>query len=475
MRFQFHLSASIALSLFAVSAQASNDTLAFKKEWTFKHTFPSQISEIPAYDPISKTIWVAGVVGVDVLNPKTGALEDHIDVTGDGFINSISIHNGIAALAVEAKGDRRKPGNVLLYSTKTRTPLAGVNKVEVGSLPDMLTFTPNGKHILVANEATPNAVADTAYSSPDPVGTISVINVAKRAVVASPNPNGAPAVGSNLRTNTGMDFEPEYIAVAKDNKTAFVTLQEANGLGILDLNTNQFTKIVGLGVKDFSLNDNGYGGSNYIDPNDKDNKIELRSASVKGLYQPDSVAAYTVRGKTYLVMANEGDTREDDGDKVRASTIAGSPADLARLNVSKTDSSPGALVTFGGRSFTIRDSQGAVVFDSGNRLEQEAIKLNIYDDTRSDDKGVEPEGVTLLNYLGKTFAFIGLERTTKAAVAVYDVTDPKAPKYLDLIVTSDDVSPEGLTTFVLGGKPYLAIANEISNTTSVYTIGKASK
>jgi hypothetical protein len=272
-----------------------------------------------------------------------------------------------------------------------------------------------------------------------------------------------------------MDFEPEYIAVAKNNKTAFVTLQEANGMGILNLKTNQFEKVVGLGVKDFSLIDNGFGGSNYIDPNDKDNKIELRSASVKGLYQPDSIASYEFRGNTYLVMANEGDTREDDGDKVRASTIPGSPKDLERLNVSKTDSAPGSLVTFGGRSFTIRDRQGAVVFDSGNRLEQEAIKLNIYDDTRSDDKGVEPEGVTLLKYLGKTFAFIGLERTTKAAVAVYDVTDPMAPEYLDIIVTTDDVSPEGLTTFIVGGKPYLAIANEISNTTSVYTIVKAGK
>jgi hypothetical protein len=130
------------------------------------------------------------------------------------------------------------------------------------------------------------------------------------------------------------------------------------------------------------------------------------------------------------------------------------------------------LVTFGGRSFTIRDNQGNVIFDSGNKLEQEAIKLNIYDDTRSDDKGVEPEGVTLLKYLGKTFAFIGLERTTKAAVAIYDVTNPMAPKYLDMIVTSEDVSPEGLTTFVLGARPYLAISNEISNTTTAYRLGK---
>jgi hypothetical protein len=168
------------------------------------------------------------------------------------------------------------------------------------------------------------------------------------------------------------------------------------------------------------------------------------------LYQPDSIAAYEAKGKTYLVMANEGDTREDDGDKARVkdkASLSGAPSDLGQLNVSTTDSTSGTnLVTFGGRSFSIRDDNGNLIFDSGNQLDAEAIARGIYDDGRSDDKGVEPEGVSLMELGGRTLAFIGLERTTKGAVAIYDVTDPEHASFLDMIVTDGDVAPEGITS-----------------------------
>jgi len=144
--------------------------------------------------------------------------------------------------------------------------------------------------------------------------------------------------------------------------------------------------------------------------------------------------------------------------------------DLKRLNISTTDSTANNLVTFGARSFSIRDENGAIVFDSGNQLDAKAIALGIYDDSRSDDKGVEPEGVTLLNIAGRKLAFIGLERTTKGAVAIYDVTDPANASFVDMIVTDGDLAPEGLTTYTMGGISYLAIANEVSGTTSVYSL-----
>lgn len=127
-------------------------------------------------------------------------------------------------------------------------------------------------------------------------------------------------------------------------------------------------------------------------------------------------------------------------------------------------------MTFGGRSFSIRDEAGNIVFDSGSRLDAEAIARGIYDDGRSDDKGVEPEGVALREIGGRMYAFIGLERTKKGAVAVYDITDPASASFVDMIVTNGDVSPEGITTFMSGGKHMLAIANEVSGTTTVYAI-----
>jgi DNA-binding beta-propeller fold protein YncE len=461
------LAAAIA-STFSAGAMAADPVISFNRLWTHSHADTvGQTSEIPAFDRKTNTLWVAGVVGVDVLDADTGNLVEHIDVSGYGSINSVAVHNGLAAFAIEASGDRRDAGVVVFYDTRTRALSGDVSSVTVGALPDMLAFTHDGSKLLVANEATPNPVADVAYASPDPAGSVSIIDMATRSVVATAGFDGVPMTGSNLRTNIGMDFEPEYIAIDEEGTMAFVTLQEANGVGVLDLVSNAFTEVIGLGLKDFSL------PGNAIDPSHKDGKIELRAAAVKGLYQPDGIAAYTVRGQTYLVTANEGDTREDDGDKkrVKDAGLPGYPADLNQLNIATTDSTSGTdLVTFGARSFSIRDAAGNLVFDSGNVLDAEAIKRGIYDDGRSDDKGVEPEGVALLDIAGHTLAFVGLERTTRGAVAVFDITDPANASFVDMIVTDGDVAPEGLAAYQYRGNFYLAIANEVSNTTSLYSI-----
>lgn len=456
----------------------ADSPLTFTKQWTYSHAegTPDQVSEIPAYDRLTDTIWVAGVVGVDVLDAKSGNLITHIGVIQyGGFVNSVAINNGIAALAIESSPDRRDPGQVVLFDTRTQSPLANkwnqTNIIRVGSLPDMLTFTPNGSRLLVANEGTPNAKADDPYDlSEDPAGSVTIIDVLQRKVIATPTFENVPLV-NGPRTSAGMDFEPEYIAVNAQGTRAYVTLQEANAMAVLDLRRNRFEKVIGLGLKDFSLADNGFGGNNFIDPDDTDSKTDLRSSAVKGLYQPDAVASYQYRGKTFLVMANEGDTREDEVDKARGSKVSGTPNDLKRLNISLPDSPNGSeLVTFGGRSFSIRDENGELVYDSGSLLDAEAITRKIYNDGRSDDKGVEPEGVSLLRLDGKTYAFIGLERTTVAAVAVFDVTNPRAVSFVDMLVTDGDVSPEGLVTYTQKGRHYLGIANEVSNTTTLYEI-----
>ena len=462
----------------------ADSPLTFTKQWTYSHAegTPDQVSEIPAYDRLTHTIWVAGVVGVDVLDAMSGNLITHIDVTQYGFVNSVAISNGIAALAIESSLDRRNPGKVVLYDTRTQSPLASkwnqTNIIPVGSLPDMLTFTPNGRSLLVANEGTPNSKADDLYDlADDPAGSVTIIDVLQRQVIATPTFENVPLV-NGPRTSAGMDFEPEYIAVNAQGTRAYVTLQEANAIAVLDLWRNRFEKVIGLGLKDFSLADNGFGGNNFIDPSDEDPKANpvtnLRPSSVKGLYQPDAVATYQYRGKTFLVMANEGDTREDEVDKARGSKVTGTPDDLKRLNISLPDSPNGSeLVTFGGRSFSIRNENGDLVYDSGSLLDAEAIARNIYDDKRSDDKGVEPEGVSLMQLGGKMYAFIGLERAKVAAVAVFDVTNPRAVSFVDMLVTDGDVSPEGLVTYTQKGRHYLGIANEVSNTTTLYEIAQS--
>lgn len=464
---------ALAITAFPIlSAFADEHSISFNKLWSYDHdaATPGRFSEIPAFDKKTNTLWIAGVSGVDVLDAATGNLDEHIDLTAYGIVNSVAIHNGLAAFAIEAT-IRTNPGSVMFYNTETRTPSTGVNSILVGALPDMLTFTPDGSKLLVANEATPSlyglrigTTVPRVYAAPllDPTGSVSIINMATRTVTATADFRGVPTFGSDIRTNPGMDYEPEYIAVNKQGTKAYVSLQEANAMGVLDLTTNAFTHVIGLGVKDFSL------PGNQIDPLNN-TFIEFISPSVKGFYMPDGVATYQWHGDTYVVMANEGDFREDDGDRSAASTIGGL-APLNNLRISNTESSVGHLFAAGARSFSIRDKNGKIIYDSGDILDKKAAELLIYDDNRSRDKGVEPEGVSLLEIEGRTYAFVGLERTLKSAVAIFDITKPAKTQFVDMIVTDGDVAPEGLVSYQYRGEHYLAIANEVSNSTTLYNL-----
>jgi DNA-binding beta-propeller fold protein YncE len=464
------ITAVIATLFLPQIAMADSVIESITKSWTFSHASTGVTSEISAFDSASNTLWVAGVVGVDILNIADGSLVQHINTTSFGSINSIAIHNGLAAFAIESP-TRTNAGIVQFYDTATRSLTSGTNTLTVGALPDMLTFTADGSKLLVANEGTPSTYGTRIGTTTprvygpaavDPVGSVSVIDMNTRTVTATAGFAGVAQSGSNIRTNTGMDFEPEYIAVNSAGTKAYVTLQEANAIGVLDLNTNSFEKVIGLGAKDFSL------AGNSIDPLNN-STISFINPNVKGLYMPDGIAAYQVNGQDYLVMANEGDFREDDVDRITAGSL-GAVAPLNNLRVSATASSTGDLYAAGARSFSIRNADGNIIFDSGDFLDKKAAELGIYDDGRSRDKGVEPEGVELFSVNGRTIAAIGLERTLKSAVALYDITDPANASFMDMIVTDGDLAPEGLKALTVNGIIYLAINNETSNTTSLYTV-----
>jgi len=463
------LALATAIALCQAPAALASD-LSVQRVWQYAHAaggVAGQKAEIVVHDDRSDTLWVAGVVGVDVLDRASGQLVAHIDVTHLGAVNSVAIHDGLAALAIENGLDRALPGVVVFFDTRSRRQLGA--PVGVGALPDMLIFTPNGRQLLVANEGTPNAGA-----AEDPPGSVSIVDVRTRMVTTLAIDATIPGYDS-LRlfpdSLTPYGPEPEYIAVDPDGRRAHVVLQEANGIAVLNLRERRFERIYSLGQKDFGLE------GNEIDPDDRDGKVELRRVPAFGLYQPDAAVAYQHRGRSYLVMANEGDSREDEADEARGAAYVADP-DLDRLTVSTVDSvAGGPVVAFGGRSFSIRDTRGRIVFDSGSQLDRAAIESGVYPvsesngrDERSDNKGVEPEGVALLEIEGRVLAFIGLERALKATYAVYDVTDPHAVRHLDTIVSDGDLSPEGLTAFRVGRRHFLAVAHEVSDTTTLFEL-----
>lgn len=284
--------------------------------------FGKSAAEIPAYDPASKRAFVvnadAGAVDVlDLSNPATpvsvGRLDSQALLAGSE-INSVAVHGGLVAVAIQASPKTDK-GRVALYRA---ADLSLVGSVEVGALPDMLTFTPDGKTVLVANEGEPN----DDYSI-DPEGSISVIDVstpsapvARSAGFAAFNGQEKALRAQGVRiygpgASAAQDFEPEYIAVSADGATAWATLQENNALARIDVATATVEAILPLGDKDHGLD------ANALDASDDDKKAVIQAwPGVRGLYLPDAIASYTHQGRTLLVTANEGDARtwgEGDG------------------------------------------------------------------------------------------------------------------------------------------------------------------
>jgi hypothetical protein len=298
----------------------------------------------------------------------------------------------------------------------------------------------------------------------------------------------------------GLALLPDgRLAVLNDNDFGLLD-EEIAGDGTVPLNPEPVPTILGLISFD--------GQGNGLDASDEDGAINISPWPVRGLYMPDGIAAYEVDGVSYYITANEGDDRGEDERVADLSLDAGAFPDasvlqqeenLGRLGVSSIDGDLDgdgdydALFSFGARSFSIWDEYGNLVFDSGDQLERitaEALPDNFnasnddnaFDD-RSDNKGPEPEGVTVGEVGGSTYAFIGLERI--GGVAVYDVGDPRAPEFVDYVNprdfsgdpeagTADDLGPEGLTFIDAeaspSGAPLLVVTNEVSGSTSIFEV-----
>lgn len=285
--------------------------------------FEVSAAEIPAYDAASRRLFVvnAQLGAVDVLNladpanpVKIGTL-DATAVLAGAEINSVAVFNGTVAVAIQApvKTDN---GRMALYRA---SDLSLISSVEIGAQPDMITFTPDGTRVLVANEAEPSDNYQV-----DPEGSISIIDVrnlaapvVRNAGFTSFNGQAAALRAAGVRiygpgATVAQDLEPEYIAVSADGTTAWVTLQENNALAKVDIASATVTNVLPLGYKDYGL------AGNEIDASDRDNAIIIKTwPGVHGMYLPDSMVSYSAGGQTYLVTANEGDARawgEDNPD-----------------------------------------------------------------------------------------------------------------------------------------------------------------
>ncbi|WP_316789548.1 choice-of-anchor I family protein [Pedobacter frigoris] len=457
-------------------------------------------AEISAFDPATNKLFVVkneneGLANqlnqievIDFSNPTAMKSIGSIAMKSfGGAVNSVAVHGGKLAAAIQSD-NKQANGKVAVFKTSDQSKIA---EITVGALPDMVTFSPDGKYIMTANEGEPSA----DYTN-DPSGTVSIISVDNNYAVttidfssmanqqAALMQKGFRIFGPGL--NFVKDIEPEYITISADSKTAWVTLQENNAIAKIDIASKTITNIFPLGFKDYNL------AGNEIDPSDDDKKYLAAKWPVKGIYMPDAVAVLESNGTPYLFTANEGDSREYDAfvemKRVKDKTITLDPAvfpnatdlkkdgQLGRLNITTTlgdangDGIFDALYSLGSRSFSVwNGNTGVQVFDSKNELDIKVNEASAYDDGRSDDKSVEPEGITIGNVGHKKVAFVGMERVD--AVAVYDVTTPTSPVFLQLFKCGD--APEGVLFIPAKDSPtkksLLVVSSENDGVIKVFT------
>jgi DNA-binding beta-propeller fold protein YncE len=495
-----------------------------------------------AADTVSTTA-MSDPINTTNLTVSNITLPVDIDGVTLGSLTSIAISGDLMAVAVPAEV-KTDSGYVLFYNGLDTSAPVFLDSVVVGALPDMVTFTPDGGKVLVANEGEPS----NDYTI-DPEGSISVINIlasgepeetatsvsftgfngSQDDLVAQgmmfPNPSGRTIKGVDIATTVAQDLEPEYITATND--VAYVSLQENNGLAILDLE-ELTVEIVGLGVKSWSdLN---------IDIQEDGSVSFGQYDGLYGVYQPDTIANYSWKDATFIVTANEGDAREyffdsadeatclsegglefdeDDGclafiDEVKVEDLtaeanseladlqANGEADDLRVTNAMGDADGNgeydAAYAYGSRSFTIWDQNGLAVYDSGDDFERitasvHGASFNNGDDanegdSRSENKGPEPEALTVGVIGDRTYAFVGTERM--GGIFVYDVTNPYDVQFADYIINRDltegleatdvigDLAPESLV-FVsaddsASGVPLLLVGNEVSGTVTVWQI-----
>lgn len=451
-------------------------------------------AEITAFDPISNRLFAVNngttnkIDVIDILNPVSPKVVQTIPMLPyGGFVNSVDVSNGKLAAAIESV-DKQANGKVVVFDTRT---LRELKSITVGALPDNIVFSKDGKFIMTANEGEPN----DSYSN-DPMGTVSIINVYNNYSVTTIDFSGFASKLNELSAkgfrvfgpglNFTRDIEPEYITISDDSRSAWVTLQENNAIAEIDIRSATIRFIMPLGFKSYSS------PGNNVDLSDRDSRIVFGNQPVFGMYQPDAIANIWYQGQYYLLTANEGDSREYTGfsEMARVSTLALDPVAfpdpayksdswLGRLNVTKTlgdkdkDGDYDELYSLGARSFSIWNAAtGNLVWDSKDELDKNSFVLGRYDDTRSDDKGAEPEAVTVGRVGSKTIAIIGLERAD--AFALYDITDPTRPSFLKMYSTGD--APEGILFIPASKSPIqqslIVVSSENDGTVKIYRSAK---
>lgn len=322
---------------------------------------------------------------------------------------SVVAHGEFVLVVVDTTGgDYAKPsGRVDIVRVADRTR---VHSIDLGGQPDSIAISPDGTFAAIAmenqrdEEFTPAGGEEGDLPQP-PTGFVQLVDL-----------TGAPdawtarkvdfdtAAARAAGLDTPEDLEPEYVSINSRGQVA-VTLQENNGIAVIDGTTGEVTSIFDA-------------GSVAVDGVDtaEDGVLDQTGSVPDSPREPDAIGWI---GDDHLATANEGDWKG------------------------------------GTRGWSIFDAAtGAVVWDAGNSFEQLAVQTGLHNEGRAEAKGPEPEGLAITEVGGRTVALVAAERSN--FVAVYDIGDVTAPEFLQILPTTP--GPEGIVP--VPQRDLLVIASE---------------
>ena len=407
--------ASLLLPLGAIA----QDTMNFQRISTFYvcsqidemcNTDEETVAEIIDVSPDGMTlVYTDGTyeqIGfIDITDPFNPMRKGTIPVDGEPTSVAVSKDGMYAVAAVNTSPDFVNATGVMhVISMETMEVLA---TMDLGGQPDSIAISPDNSYIAVAIENERDEDLGDGAPPQMPAGYLTIVN--KMEV----DPANWTMVNVDLieaATAAGIlypeDPEPEYVAINVNN-IAVVTLQENNGIVLVDLATATVVGAFSAGAVDLDMIDTV-----------EDNIIDQTSNLTQRLREPDTVAWI---GTDFFATANEGDL---DG---------------------------------GSRGFTIFDTSGNVMFDSGNEMEHVIASIGQYPEGRSENKGTEPEGLGYGVFGGNSYLFVMSERAS--VILVYSIADPSNPVDVTLKqILPSETGPEGIV--MIPGRNLIAIATE---------------
>lgn len=355
---------------------------------------------------------------IDISNPNAPQGLGTLDLKAQGHAKdeptSVAVYGDYLLVVIdETGGDFANPkGRVDIVRVSDRTR---VSSIDLKGQPDSIAISPAGASgkpkAAIAMENQRNEELNDGNLPQLPTGFVQTIDL-------SGEPKGWKATPIRFEDESGQlldivkkagldtpeDLEPEYVSINGKNQLA-VTLQENNGVAIIDLQTNRITNVFSAGNAEVKGVDTQ--SDKIINPTDTLPETPR---------EPDAISWID---DNHVATANEGDWKG------------------------------------GTRGWTVFDTNGKITWDAGNSVENLAIRHGLHNNKRAKKKGVEIEGIATAKMNGTTYAFVGSERSN--FVTVYNVNDPANPQFVQMLFTTN--GPEGILP--IPERNMLAVSSEV--------------